>query len=272
MKKNYILLLLIATFAWTSQGQITLTQNTDNVITATNSVACPGGNNQQARLFNLSNFGITSGFELTSGEIGVQSVSGTFDVTVKVYDSNANFPTGYPGTLLGSQVVTIPLGSDETIVNYTFSPAITIPSTSTHILIEVEQTDTTSWFIGGTAADTATPYLKSASCSIADYTTPAALGFPDAHYYITATGNLLGVEDFNLDNMSISPNPVNDVLNIQLHQSIQVEKAKLYTVTGQVVLQAENTRKLDLSNLNSGIYLLKVETDKGIVARKIIKN
>ncbi|MCX7550176.1 T9SS type A sorting domain-containing protein [Xanthomarina sp. F2636L] len=272
MKKNYILFLFTALFIHTINAQITLTQNTDNVITASNSVACPSGDNQQARLFDLASYGVTSDFELTSGEIGVQSVSATFDVTVNIYDSNASFPTGYPGTLLGSQVVTIPLGSDETIVSYSFSPPITIPATSTHVLVEVAQSDTTSWFIGGTADETADCYLKSAACSITDYTTPGLISFPDAHFYITVSGNLLSVEEYSLDSVSIFPNPVKDVVNIEMHKSIKVKNAKIYSITGQVVLQVENARKLDVSNLNPGIYLLKVETDKGDITRKIIKS
>jgi hypothetical protein len=34
----------------------------------------------------------------------------------------------------------------------------------------------------------------------------------------------------------------------------------------------QNKRKLDVSGLNPGVYLLKVETDRGDITRKIIKN
>ncbi|MFL0353613.1 T9SS type A sorting domain-containing protein [Xanthomarina sp. GH4-25] len=272
MKKNYILVLLSILFGYTTNAQITLTQNTDNIITATNSVACPSGDNQQARLFDLASFGINSDFELTSGEIGVQSVSATFDVTVNVYDSNASFPTGFPGTLLGSQVVTIPLGSDETIVSYNFSPSITIPASSTHVVIEIAQSDTTGWFIGGTANETANSFVKSGTCGITTYVTTDSISFPDAHYYITVSGDLLSVEEYDLDKMSIYPNPVVNELHIDLHDSIKVVNAKLYSITGQVVLQIQNKKDIDVSGLNPGVYLLKIETSEGSITRKIVKS
>jgi hypothetical protein len=272
MKKNYILLLLSILFVYTTNAQITLTQNTDNIITATNSVACPSGDNQQARLFDLANFGITSDFELTSGEIGVQTVGATFDVTVNVYDSNASFPTGFPGTLLGSQVVTIPLGSDGTIVSYNFSPAITIPATSTHVVVEVSQSDATSWFIGGTVSETATCFLKSATCSVASYSTPASIGFPDAHYYITVTGDLLGIDENSLQAVSVSPNPCKDFININMANPESIEKLELFDITGKRILNFTNTSKINISNLNNGVYMLRIQTDKGSVTKKIIKN
>ena len=46
----------------------------------------------------------------------------------------------------------------------------------------------------------------------------------------------------------------------------------VYSITGQVVLKAQNARKLDVSDLSPGVYLMKIETDRGDVTRKIIKN
>ncbi|MCH7785400.1 MAG: proprotein convertase P-domain-containing protein, partial [Bacteroidetes bacterium] len=175
---------------------ITLTYNTDNIITAGNSVACPGGDNFQARFFLLDiDFGITTEFTITDGEIGVQSVDATFDVTVNVIAADASFPTGYPGagTLLGSEAVNIPGGSDLSIVNYTFTTPVVVPAGTQFLIVEVVQQLTgITFFIGGTAGETADSWLASVNCGLAEYLTTTAIGFPDAHYYITVTGDTAG--------------------------------------------------------------------------------
>lgn len=185
-----------ATQVYANEAVTTLSHNTDNVITGTNSVACGGGDNSQARVFNLGSFGITDEFTITDGEIGVQSISNNLDVTVNIWDLDlANFPVGFPAgsTLIGTETVTIPLGSDLSIVNYTFSTPVVVPAGTSDILVEVIQpADGTSWFIGGTAAETDDSWIASGTCGLAEYSTTTAIGFPDAHYYITVTGDTAG--------------------------------------------------------------------------------
>ena len=175
-----------------SQAIITLSHNTDNIITDANSVACPGGDNSQARVFVLADFGVTDEYTITEGEIGVQSIDNNMNGTVNVWDISAGFPGGFPGTavLLGTQAVTIPLGSDLTIVNYTFDTPVVVPAGTVSILVEVVQTaDGVSWFIGGTAVETDDSWLNSVTCGLPDYGITGDIGFPDAHYYITVTGD-----------------------------------------------------------------------------------
>ena len=176
-------------------AEFTLTHNTDNIITDANSVACNGGDNSQARVFVLADFGVTDEFTISSGEIGVQTIGADMNATVNVWDIDGGFPVGFPGTgvLLGTQAVTIPVGSDLTIVNYTFDTPVVVPAGTGSILVEVIQSaDGVSWFIGGTAAETDDSWLASTTCGLAEYGITADIGFPDAHYYITVTGDTDG--------------------------------------------------------------------------------
>ena len=88
------------------------------------------------------------------------------------------------------------------------------------------------------------------------------------------TSSVLGIEAVTLKNAVILyPNPFNDKLNIKASNA-NIESVLLFDILGKqidnVELQEDNS--LDMSNLNSGIYLLKVTTDKGSIVKRIIKN
>lgn len=73
---------------------------------------------------------------------------------------------------------------------------------------------------------------------------------------------------------SIYPIPVNDFLQIENNNMFEIRDVKVYSIIGKLVLspQFEQTsNQLDLSSLNNGTYLLKIDTEFGYVTRKIIK-
>ena len=59
--------------------------------------------------------------------------------------------------------------------------------------------------------------------------------------------------------------------------SEQVNKIEIYDVYGRNIylyprsLVHSSTASIDISHLQSGIYLVKLETDKGAVAKKFVK-
>ncbi|MEN0080747.1 T9SS type A sorting domain-containing protein, partial [Flavobacterium lindanitolerans] len=79
----------------------------------------------------------------------------------------------------------------------------------------------------------------------------------------------------DLEMAQIYPNPVNAVLNIETSLS-QLEKIELYDMQGRLILikntKTETKTLLDISNVISGSYIVKLFTDKGIQNAKIIKN
>ncbi|PIE79081.1 MAG: internalin [Candidatus Delongbacteria bacterium] len=78
-----------------------------------------------------------------------------------------------------------------------------------------------------------------------------------------------GISDMAADNIELYPNPVHDVLHIELSENnFGVE---LYNMFGQKVLHVQNEREISVSKLASGIYMLKITTEKGIYSRKIVK-
>lgn len=86
-----------------------------------------------------------------------------------------------------------------------------------------------------------------------------------------------GINQLNAANVTVMPNPVKD--NLQISFSGLNEKATISVsnTLGQVVYIAKadevksNVAVLNVSNLKSGIYILKIESNEGVLLKKIIK-
>ena len=86
------------------------------------------------------------------------------------------------------------------------------------------------------------------------------------------------VEDDAIEEMNASfnvyPNPVNDRLYIETEATI--ESVTIYTVTGamvgqQTTVNGQQTLSIDVTNLNSGVYFVKVVTENGESVQRFIK-
>ena len=74
---------------------------------------------------------------------------------------------------------------------------------------------------------------------------------------------------------NIYPNPVNDKIHIETES--EIKEVVVYDVYGRVQnLSNSATQQLgnsiDISNLKSGIYFVKINTEKGNIVKRIIKN
>ncbi len=85
----------------------------------------------------------------------------------------------------------------------------------------------------------------------------------------------LSVNEVLNEKFNIFPNPVNDVVNITNNDNIKINKIKIYNENGKFVKEenynTENNIQLNIENLQSGIYMLDLETDHGSATKKIIK-
>jgi hypothetical protein len=87
---------------------------------------------------------------------------------------------------------------------------------------------------------------------------------------------VLGVENELdvLNAINIYPNPASDQVFVSLPNTIELLDYRISNTIGQVVFQDKpnNTSTIDVSSMNSGIYFLTLNTDKGELVRKIIIN
>jgi hypothetical protein len=78
------------------------------------------------------------------------------------------------------------------------------------------------------------------------------------------------IDDQNQLDISIYPNPTNDKLFIQgLSSSSRVS---IYNVLGKLVLSQTISKEIDVNNLQSGIYVIKIAEEQKEIVRKFIKN
>ena len=107
-------------------------------------------------------------------------------------------------------------------------------------------------------------YLKltSTSPTNTNYTTPY-------QFNITTT---LSADDTSFESFVFYPNPVKDILNLE---NITLSKATVYSVLGQLIetktFENATSNTLDLSSLESGIYLIVLENDSQQKTIKVVK-
>lgn len=83
---------------------------------------------------------------------------------------------------------------------------------------------------------------------------------------------LLGVDPFSIENkISIYPNPVSDILQIEMSRGLFLEKVTIYSIQGEKLL-VTSEEKIDLSPFAEGVYFAFIETNQGAITKKIIKN
>ena len=70
-------------------------------------------------------------------------------------------------------------------------------------------------------------------------------------------------------NVNIYPNPANDKLYIETEMN--VEEVVVYDVFGRQQTTDNGQKSIDVSNLNSGVYFVKVVTENGEVVKRFIK-
>ena len=82
-----------------------------------------------------------------------------------------------------------------------------------------------------------------------------------------------GVEEIETS-LHIYPNPVNDKLYIEtqtLTQTLNIEIYDIYGRCQQLSAVSCQSSVIDLSNLKSGIYFVKINTEEGNIVKRIIK-
>lgn len=82
--------------------------------------------------------------------------------------------------------------------------------------------------------------------------------------------NILGVNDFAINKgIVLYPNPTSNLLNIK--SSSIIKEISIWSVQGQKVLGFENVTSIDVSGLQSGMYITRVQTENGLQISNFIK-
>jgi hypothetical protein len=113
-------------------------------------------------------------------------------------------------------------------------------------------------------------------------------------YFVTNGGangsnsDIIGIDTFSVDrpvantqeffagNFAIQPNPVTDVFTLNAKNGVAIEKVEVLDINGRIVNQVNGSStdaiQVNVSELNSGVYFVRVQSDLGVGTSKIIKN
>jgi hypothetical protein len=86
-------------------------------------------------------------------------------------------------------------------------------------------------------------------------------GVVDMGAYEYQTG-LSTLQELSENQIGLYPNPANDFVHIQLPQNTKLQSAIVFDLTGKVVHESQR-QNLDVSMLESGLYLVNITTDAG---------
>ena len=97
--------------------------------------------------------------------------------------------------------------------------------------------------------------------------------------YCSQTSRELGTtsqEVLTKQKFTFYPNPVQDVLNIEMENQVAISSVKVYNTIGQLVKNIgkpslSKTISVSVSDLKTGTYIVEVDSDSGKTSKKLIK-
>lgn len=84
-----------------------------------------------------------------------------------------------------------------------------------------------------------------------------------------SVGDNTGIEDDMKEIVSYYPNPVSEILRIDCDTEFSV---RVYNMVGKKLLEVRNQNQIDLSSIDTGIYVIQIEVDGSIIIGKLMKN
>jgi hypothetical protein len=104
-------------------------------------------------------------------------------------------------------------------------------------------------------------------------TTAADGGGAKATKTITISNQNVGINEVNLSNqIVVFPNPAIDKLTITTTNNLTIQQLQLLDISGKIIESYDNTMYMNISQLENGIYILQIQTNKGIVNKKVVVN
>ena len=250
---------------------------------AAGSIACQAAgitrDNHYYREYDFANdFATPGSVSIDAVEFSVESVTGAgagFTVDIRLYTVAApGLPTGVL-TPLANTTATLQDAMSGTVVQFPITGAVANPGDVVVVEIDVTASTTTGFFIGSNGlGESDAGYIRSDSCAISTITDLTTVGFPNMHMILNLISNSVGVDEHTSGSFSIFPNPAESQITINSNNSI-IENITIIDVAGKTVSTlnvVNSTRKnIDVSDLETGVYFIQVQTDNGLLNKKFIK-
>ncbi len=258
-----------------------------------------------AQRFDLTKYNLTTPASISSVDMVFSYAGlGTGSVTAKIYSDNLGTPSTLLGTSLPIAVTSCstPLApntytfTSAVKTTFTFTTAVNLTSTKFHVSLELPNAYTyTDYTINSAnlgllynakcAADDSSIYARASDNKWINVATAYSSTFNKKGSLAiepTVSANIstsLKNQSKNSDAFTVFPNPANNDLTVSynLNNSSKTE-IRIYDVTGKLVLLNKteelsvgyNTAKIDVSDLNSGVYMVELKTKEGSSMKKFI--
>jgi len=131
-------------------------------------------------------------------------------------------------------------------------------------------------FSSGTSYDQAAMAVPSPNgdkvCFRSDFGTGPNTNPSVSYIFIAKLASALSIEEEQLTSVKLYPNPANDFIKIEHKKAIN--NITIYNITGQIIktIKASNSNsaKINIMNLNDGLYYIRVSTENESILKKII--
>lgn len=249
----------------TINSVVNITNTTNNLFTKNNSnqISITGIKGVDYEINYNTNNALLGTFPLNYGYNNVDNVAGSF-----VYDTNSGTFTGTITTTVDAYgtLNTNDIGFGAFSGNVTRLKTVQNLNLSSGIFTNI-----------GTASQTTYNYYNSSNGYLVFRYSTININVPLLSLNETSTSIenfqtvLLSRAENELNrSVTIFPNPIKSEFNIKNVSEI-IESVRILDLQGKEILKTKSSEKIDLSNISSGIYLAVIETEKGFINKKIIK-
>jgi hypothetical protein len=101
--------------------------------------------------------------------------------------------------------------------------------------------------------------------------------YPNTDIFLASTDGLVGINDLNFNNeIFLYPNPAGEQINIRFNESLNSKiTLSVVNLLGETVIQNHYSNlseaTIDISQLKSGMYILQIRNEKGMLSKKFVK-
>lgn len=208
----------------------------------------------------LTTGGGTGGGTTTGDMVQNFTTSGT---TSTFYTISGNLTTSYGSATYSGLNLTQALKMES-------STTITFTTTATATLTLVFGSSYTGTVkVDGTVYTPASGIITVSSLAAGAHTILKGSG-SNYLFYMSTAYNSTGLNDAQSIQVTIYPNPVEDLMVIKTEATIV--KSEVYNLTGEMVRnQSGDVKEMDISKLPTGVYLICVQTKDGNFRQKFVK-
>ena len=193
------------------------------------------------------------------------------NLVLEIYSVTESFPNNFPSnaSLLGSAEIEVQILDDNEPTDFEIllPNSVTVSNTSTivisletegsvnaHSIVFEEEQTKISWLTG--------------ECSGFEYAEDPNPGL-NLSLILEQT---LGIDNTDQLEISIYPNPVEDILRIDNSKGVDIIAMRLFNSKGQSFPISSNYYEIRTENLSSGLYFLRIQSDRGTIVKKFIKS